>query len=333
MVHERILAVVGPFDSAQGRPFDFAQGKSLLAPRVIDAGCGLGGTIFYLHRKLGGEYHGLTVSPTQRAHAEREAKRRGVAPARPFHLRSYRRRWRHPARRRHLVVAIESLAHSPDPVRSIANLARALRIGGRLVVVDDVPDDGLDLTDDDFAALRAGWRCPAIARLGVLLEALSEAGLTVETEHDLTPLVTLRDPRALERLTRSNRRWRTWAGWTGAGELIDALYGGLMLERLYRRGLMRMAWWRRGGWQHPAENGVTANEMVIEHAGQVDGEECGEHVREAFVDSLQPLSQFAIFRNRRRQRQQPEVDHWKAEGCAHQPADDRLRNQDQYIAT
>jgi SAM-dependent methyltransferase len=224
VVHERILAVVGP----------------LQAPRVIDAGCGLGGTIFYLHRKLGGEYHGLTVSPTQRAHAEREARRRGVAAACRFHLRSYDD---DPGGilpgGADLAVAIESLAHSPDPVRSIANLARALRTGGQLVVVDDVPDDRLALTDDDFAAFRAGWRCPAIARFGVLIEALSEAGLTVETEHDLTPLVALRDPHVLERLTRSNRRLRTWAGWTGAGELIDALYGGLMLEQLYRRGLMQ----------------------------------------------------------------------------------------------
>ena len=85
VVHGRILAVVG----------------SLQAPRVIDAGCGLGGTIFYLHRKLGGEYHGLTVSPTQRAHAEREARRRGVAAACRFPPAVVRRRpWRHPAWRR-----------------------------------------------------------------------------------------------------------------------------------------------------------------------------------------------------------------------------------------
>src|SRR5688500_2310953 len=59
VVHERILLAVG----------------SLHAPCVVDAGCGLGGTIFYLHRRLGGEYHGLTVSPAQRAHAAREARR------------------------------------------------------------------------------------------------------------------------------------------------------------------------------------------------------------------------------------------------------------------
>jgi SAM-dependent methyltransferase len=224
VVHERILSAVG----------------SVHAPRVIDAGCGLGGTIFYLQPILGGEYHGLTVSPTQRAHAEREAARRGVAAACRFHLRSYDD---DPgsvvAGGADLIVAIESLAHSPDPVVSIAKLARALRAGGRLVVVDDVPDDGLAVSDHDFAAFREGWRCPAIAPRGVLLGALSEAGLIVDADDDLTPLVSLRDPRALDRLTRSNRRWRRWAGWTGAGELIDSLYGGLMLERLYRRGLMQ----------------------------------------------------------------------------------------------
>ena len=224
VVHERILEVIRPLQS----------------PKVIDAGCGLGGTIFYLHQKLGGEYHGLTLSATQLAHAEREANRRGVAAACRFHLRSYDD---DPgsvvAGGADLVVAIESLAHSPDPVRSIANLARTLRAGGRLVVVDDMPDDQLAQAEHDFAAFREGWRCPAIAGRGVVLGALSEAGLSVDADHDLTPLVTLRDPRALEQLTSSNRRWRRLAGWTGAGELIDSLYGGLMLERLYRRGLMQ----------------------------------------------------------------------------------------------
>jgi SAM-dependent methyltransferase len=224
VVHERILAAAG----------------SLHAPRVVDAGCGLGGTIFYLHRALGGEYDGLTVSPRQRAHAEREARRRGVSAACRFHLRSYDDDLRAAVPvGADLVVAIESLAHSGNPARTIANLARIVRPGGRLVVVDDVPDDRLAGTDADFAAFRDGWRCPAIARRGTLLAALAAADLVVEADDDLTTLVALREPRALERLVRTNRRWRAWAGWTGAGELIDSLYGGLMLERLYRRGLMQ----------------------------------------------------------------------------------------------
>ena len=223
VIHEQILAAAAGVE----------------APRVIDAGCGLGGTIFYLHRRLGGQYDGLTLSPTQRAHAEREARRRNVAAACRFHLRSYDDDLRVivPGGA-DLVVAIESLAHATHPARSIANLAGALRPGGRLVVVDDVPDDDLVESDGDFAAFRNGWRCPAIARHATILAALADAGLALRRDENLTPLVSRRDPREIERLIASNRRWRSWAGWTGAGELIDSLYGGLMLERLYQRGLM-----------------------------------------------------------------------------------------------
>jgi SAM-dependent methyltransferase len=224
VVHERILAAAG----------------SLHEPRVLDAGCGLGGTIFYLHGRLGGTGDGLTLSPAQRARAGREAQRRGIADSCRFHLRSYDDDLQVVVPDgADLIVAIESLAHSRDPARSIANLARTLRRGGQLVVVDDVPHDRLAWDDGDFAGFRAGWRCPSIGGHARLLGALSGAGLSLSADEDLTALVPLRDPAALERLVRSNRRWRAVAGWTGAGELIDSLHGGLMLERLYRRGLMQ----------------------------------------------------------------------------------------------
>ena len=223
VVHERILAAAGVMS----------------APRVVDAGCGLGGTIFYLHRRLGGRYDGLTLSPTQRAHAEREAKRRGVAGGCRFHLRSYDEDLRPIAPEgADLIVAIESLAHSVRPDRTIANLAKTLRPGGALIVVDDVPDAALPDADADFAGFRSGWRCRSIAGHATLLAAFSNAGLDLQRDEDLTPLVVRRDPQDIEWLVAVNRRWRRWAGWTGAAELIDSLHGGLMLERLYGRGLM-----------------------------------------------------------------------------------------------
>jgi SAM-dependent methyltransferase len=224
VVHEQILAAVGP----------------LPPPRVIDAGCGLGGTIFYLHHRWGGEYHGLTLSETQCARAGREALRRGVARDCRFHRRSYDSPLTDlvPGGA-DLLIAIESLAHSTDPRRTIANWTAALRPGGRLVVVDDMPVDTLADADDDFEGFRAGWQCPAIARRQIIVSSLVENRMTLEREVDLTPLVRQREPAALERLVRINRRARALLAWSGAGQLIDSLHGGLMLERLYRRGLMR----------------------------------------------------------------------------------------------
>jgi SAM-dependent methyltransferase len=224
VVHDRLIAALG----------------SLAAPRAIDAGCGVGGTIFYLQGRLGGQYDGLTMSAVQQARAIREAERRGVADNCRFHVRSYDQPLPDLAPGGvDLIVAIESLAHSARPAGSIANLARALRPGGRLAIVDDVPGDALDPEDADFAGFKSGWSCPAIASDRLLVGAWQAAGLVVEHEEDLTSRVPMRDREELERLVRRNRRWRRLLGSTSAAALVDSLYGGLMLERLYRRGLVR----------------------------------------------------------------------------------------------
>ena len=224
VVHDRLVAALGP----------------LRRPRVIDAGSGLGGTIFYLHSRLGGQYDGLTLSAVQCARAAREAQTRGISMDCRFHVRNYDGVLDDLVPDgADLIVAIESLAHAENPERTIANFARSLGDDGRLAIVDDVPGDALAESDEDLVAFRTGWSCPAVARDGGLAAAFASANLTIEYQEDLTPLVPLRPTQELERLVRTNRRWRRVLGPTGAGRLVDSLHGGLMLERLYRRGLMR----------------------------------------------------------------------------------------------
>lgn len=224
VVHDRIV-------SAIGRPS---------MPRVLDAGCGVGGTVFYLRTRFDGQFDGLTLSETQRKRASREAARRGLAESCRFHVRNYDADLRDLVPDGvDLIVAIESMAHSIDPARSIANLARVLRPGGRLAIIDDVPRDELAADDPDFAGFRGGWACPAIASDSRLSGAVHAAGLSFERDEDLTPLVPLRDSGALERLVRANRRWRRLAAFTFMGRVIDSLHGGLMLERLYHRRMAR----------------------------------------------------------------------------------------------
>ncbi len=240
-IHRRLAPVgTGPRgDTLHALLLDAIAGVAA-SPRVVDAGCGLGGTVFFLHDRLGGQYDGLTISAVQRRRAEGEARRRGVAADCRFHLRSYDEDLRAIAPDGvDLVVAIESLLHAPDPPRTIANFAAALRPGGRFALIDDVPSPDLPDADADFQLFREGWSCPAVLRHDRLLAALAAAGLKVERDDDLSPRVPRRPRATLERLIGVNQLVRPLAGDSAAGDVLDGLHGGLMLERLYARGLIQ----------------------------------------------------------------------------------------------
>lgn len=211
------------------------------APRdVLDAGCGLGGTTFYLQARLGGRYTGITLSDTQCARATAEAARRGLADVCRFAVRDYDADLADLLPTGvDLIVAIESLAHAPDPAATIARLAARLRPGGRLLLVDDVPRDTLAWDDPDFAGFRAGWLCPAVATDAALAAAFAAAGLTVCHDEDLTPRVTRRPVAMLETLVFTARAASVLLALTPARVLMGALLGGLKLERLYRRRVVR----------------------------------------------------------------------------------------------
>lgn len=209
-------------------------------PRVLDAGCGLGGTTFFLQAALGGEAVGITLSDGQRRRAAAEAARRGLSHSCRFAVRSYDDDLSDllPSGA-DLVVAIESLAHAPDPAATLVRLAGHLRPGGSLVVVDDMPADALGRDDADFVGFRRGWMCAAIAPYSAVDAAMRAAGLHVAPPLDLTSLVTQRPAASRERLIRLNLAAQAVTRFTPARTLVESFHGGLMLERLYARGLMR----------------------------------------------------------------------------------------------
>lgn len=229
VLHGRVLDAVVATAGRGGAPAD-----------VLDAGCGLGGTIFYLQARLGSRGTGITLSDTQCARATAEAARRGLAEVCRFAVRDYDADLTDllPAGV-DLIVAIESLAHAPDPAATIGRLAARLRPGGRLLLVDDVPRDTLAWDDPDFAGFRTGWLCPAVATDATLDAALARAGLTVCHDEDLTPRMTARRPFTLGALLLAARAASAVLAPTPARLLMGALRGGLHLERLYRRGVVR----------------------------------------------------------------------------------------------
>lgn len=207
------------------------------APRVLDAGCGYGATGFDLVGTTGGAWLGLTLSPVQAARATAEAARRGLDGQLRFAVQSYDAPL---AERFDLIIGIESLIHSPDPGRTIANLAAALAPGGVLAMVDDMPEPGLPPDEmRELALFQRMWRCPVAPGREGWVAAMAAAGLVLVREADLTPLTIPRPAEALTAPLRRARRRVALLGWLGLAVRTQADLGGMVLEGLLRRGSMR----------------------------------------------------------------------------------------------
>ena len=145
------------------------------APDVLDAGCGYGATMIDLAPRLGGCWTGLTLSAVQAARGMAEVSRRGLSGAVRIEVGSYDA----PLSGQYdLIYGIESLIHSADPARTVRNLAAALRPGGHLVIVDDMPEEALPAeAAARLARFRRFWRCPVAPTRAGWLRALESAGL------------------------------------------------------------------------------------------------------------------------------------------------------------
>jgi tocopherol O-methyltransferase len=98
--------------------------------RVVDVGCGYGATARLLAGERGARVTGLTLSAAQAA--------AGAAAAGPG-VELLVRDWLAnglPDRAFDAAIAIESLSHMPDKPRAFAELARVVRPGGRVAIVD-----------------------------------------------------------------------------------------------------------------------------------------------------------------------------------------------------
>jgi SAM-dependent methyltransferase len=227
---------------------------------VLDAGCGLGGTMLDLAARSTATFLGLTLSETQAATGREAAAKAGLGSRIAIRVASYDSPPDGPFE---LAIAIESLAHSPNPAASIAAIAARLEPGGCLAIADDVPRPEAAGTRD-LELFRAGWRLPALLDAAGISAALDAGGLAVLSDHDLTPELRPRPLAAIARLEALNRALRGIAPSATLRALLDSYRGGLALEQLYRHGLMsyRLVVARRpGGKRHHAATTAKPNSV------------------------------------------------------------------------
>ena len=205
------------------------------APAVLDAGCGLGGTMLHLAAAMDATCLGLTLSGAQCERVNEEARRLGVSGRVKAVVHSYDDPLGGPY---DIVVAVESLAHSADPARTVGALARLLAPGGAIAIVDDMPEPGAD-TDADLALFKAGWRLPVLWSAREYRAAFDTLGLTLQADADLTAGCRPRGPAHVRTLMALNRIVSTCVPVPALRDVMRSHRGGLALERLIRRGVLR----------------------------------------------------------------------------------------------
>lgn len=236
-IHKRLhfpstLRDQGIFDSN-----DWLRANIELPPagHILDAGCGVGGTLFALL----GERHaglGITLSPRQVAVARQEAVRRGVDNRCHFQQQNYDE----PLEQRFdLAVSIEALIHSPNLAATLQNLSTHLHRGGQLALLEDMTSEkwATSPTNSRLAQIWQQSWCLHIAYTeSAYRQGLEQAGLQVVKTADFTPYVHTNPwPFWLIRFAWRGSRWLPQQ-WRGAKDLF---VGGWALEALYRRGLLK----------------------------------------------------------------------------------------------
>jgi SAM-dependent methyltransferase len=154
--------------------------------RVLDAGCGVGGSLFALAAARGIVGVGLNLVEMQCGLARGFARERGLQEQVRFVCGDFMRPPFAPESF-DVVWAVESSDHAPDKREWVLQMARLLRPGGRLIVADGFRAEGaFDVRQEAaYDLFLKGWAVPHLARGSEFASAFREAGLSVVRE-DIT---------------------------------------------------------------------------------------------------------------------------------------------------
>src|SRR6476661_4650523 len=166
-------------------------GQARSGQRILDCGCGFGGTIAHLNDRLQDlDMVGLNIDPRQLEvartnfypkHGNRAEFIEGDACALPFDENSF-----------DLVLAVECIFHFPSRLRFFQEVRRVLKTGGTLAICDFVPREitlVLDKMLNRFVQPRIGENFGAVDysySLQKYRSLASETGFSSLVERDIT---------------------------------------------------------------------------------------------------------------------------------------------------
>lgn len=209
--------------------------------RVLDLGCGVGGTLFYLAERMPIEALGVSLSPVGIRMAEDLARDAGFDGVCRFVEANYLDLPE--LESCHAVYAIEAFLHGPDAGKFFRSASSVLAVGGRLIVCDDFSTERAERSLDrkamrDLAEFKRGWHVGSLITTAQANVHAVDAGLRLIDDQDLTPYLRLRRPcdRLIAAFVNLGRgltfRSPWWDSWVGGNAIQQCLLSGLVEYRL-----------------------------------------------------------------------------------------------------
>lgn len=155
--------------------------------RVLDAGCGIGGSSVWLAREHRAKVVGIALGERQLWRASAYARMHGLSSQLSFVVADYTQT-PFPAASFDFVWAQESLCHASDKGAFYAEAARLLRPGGRVIVAEFVRS-GRHLSAETERIVRVwldGWAIPDLDTCAEHVASIERAGLEPATVSDVT---------------------------------------------------------------------------------------------------------------------------------------------------
>jgi len=195
--------------------------QSHWAQRILDLGCGVGGTIRYLQDKWRAHYTGITLS--------QEQVKAGAAFGTKLEEADFlNTQWFEKKEPYDLIYAIESLQHNPDHNKLAQNLGMVTRTGTSLAVIDDFLYDNTNQEDPLIHRFRRHWHAYGYTSLQGFIGAMKTGGFRLEKKVDLTSLMS----RDYFKTTLTTITSLVLRGLSLKGEYVDNIIGGNALKQL-----------------------------------------------------------------------------------------------------
>jgi tocopherol O-methyltransferase len=155
--------------------------------RVLDIGCGLGGSSLWLADQFDCQVTGITISPVQARMAAAKAKSRGLTSRVQFQVQDADR-WQPEPASAGVIWIMESSEHFHDKPGFFERCARALKPGGVLAVCAWLRRDGPQHEDEQplVNTIAEAMLSASLGSLSDYRRWMRDASLTVTAAEDIT---------------------------------------------------------------------------------------------------------------------------------------------------